>query len=75
MKTYWLSFRIANDADYDTRYDKLVETIRTSASKWWLETTAFLDSIAPLLTGFCPYPDTISNNSETHGPSPATDRV
>ena len=42
MKTYWLSFRIANDTNYDVRYDKLVETIRVSASKWWLETTAFI---------------------------------
>jgi hypothetical protein len=42
MKTYWLSFRIADDATYDTRYERLLEAIHTPASKCWLETTAFI---------------------------------
>lgn len=41
MATYWLSFRLENDATYALRYDALVETIRQQTTKWWPETTAF----------------------------------
>lgn len=41
MATYWLSFRIKDDATYSERYNALVETVRVNSSKWWLETSSF----------------------------------
>lgn len=42
MATYWLSFRIADDATYEDRYNALVASVNTASTKWWVETTAFL---------------------------------
>jgi hypothetical protein len=39
--TYWLSFRIADDATYEDRYNALVGSINSVSSKWWVDTTAF----------------------------------
>lgn len=43
MATYWLSFRIADDAGYSDRYDKLIETVKAlkTGNNWWFETTSF----------------------------------
>lgn len=41
MAVYWLSFRLADDDDYQARYDALEEAVRTQATKWWLETSSF----------------------------------
>jgi hypothetical protein len=40
--TYWLTFRIHDDASYEQRRDRLYEAIRTIASKWWVEPTSFI---------------------------------
>lgn len=44
MDTYWISFRIKDDATYAERYDALVDEVRKLASpnKWWIDTTAFI---------------------------------
>jgi hypothetical protein len=41
-KTFWLSFRLADDASYDRRYDELIDAVRQRASKWWLESSSFI---------------------------------
>ena len=43
MKSYWLSFRIKDDAGYADSYDSLIEAIGKVADQtsWWLETTSF----------------------------------
>ncbi|WP_445215571.1 hypothetical protein ACKWRH_24240 [Bradyrhizobium sp. Pa8] len=40
--TYWLTFRIHDDATYEHRRDKLYEAIDNLSSKWWLEPTSFI---------------------------------
>jgi hypothetical protein len=40
--TYWLTFRIHDDATSDHRRDKLYETINNLSSKWWIEPTSFV---------------------------------
>jgi hypothetical protein len=42
MASYWTTFRIHNDASYRTRYDNLVEAVRSISSKWWVDPTSFL---------------------------------
>lgn len=42
MNTYWLSFRLNDDAAYGRRYDELIDTVRQRASKWWLESSSFI---------------------------------
>ncbi|WP_042776614.1 hypothetical protein [Sinorhizobium fredii] len=42
MQTFWITFRLKDNATYTQRYDDLVETVRTSASKWWVEPSSFL---------------------------------
>lgn len=43
MATYWMTFRIADDAGYTKRYEQLVEAIRQiTNSSWWVEPTSFL---------------------------------
>lgn len=43
MATYWLTFRIADQGDYDARYDRLHKTVFELANggKWWVESTSF----------------------------------
>jgi hypothetical protein len=41
-ETYWVTFRIHDDATYEHRRDKLYEAIRTVSSKWWIEPTSFI---------------------------------
>ncbi len=42
MATYWIAFRITDDATYSYRYDALMEAIRTNATKWWTDPTSFI---------------------------------
>lgn len=42
METFWISFRIADTNTYNDRYEALIETIRSVASKWWLEPSSFI---------------------------------
>jgi hypothetical protein len=44
MATYWLTFRIAEDATYSDRYHGLESAISgiLTGGKWWKETTSFL---------------------------------
>jgi hypothetical protein len=39
--TYWISFKIRDDADYQTRYDALVDEIDQLSTKTWSDTTSF----------------------------------
>ncbi|MBA2125509.1 hypothetical protein DLM45_04620 [Hyphomicrobium methylovorum] len=39
---YWLTFRIHHDADYEHRYNRLVDLIQSLTTKWWAEPTAFI---------------------------------
>ena len=43
MDTYWLSFRIADTASYERRYEALISAIGQVADQscWWFETTSF----------------------------------
>ena len=43
MKSYWMSFRIKNDAGYADAYDSLVKAVGEVADQtnWWSETTSF----------------------------------
>lgn len=41
-ETYWISFRLDDNATYADRYQELVETIKQlSGARWWVETSAF----------------------------------
>lgn len=42
-KTYWLTFRIADDSTYDRRYAAFEGAVADLAEggKWWSETTSF----------------------------------
>ena len=42
-KTYWISFRIHEDAGYSAAYEALVSAVKgaVSGSAWWYETTSF----------------------------------
>lgn len=42
MAVYWMTFRIANDANYEKRYAAVTTAINSIASKWWVEPTSFL---------------------------------
>lgn len=42
MQTFWLTFRLKENGTYTQRYDNLIETVRTSASSWWVEPSSFL---------------------------------
>lgn len=42
MQTFWITFRLRDDASYTQRYDNLIETIRSSADRWWVEPSSFL---------------------------------
>ena len=58
MATYWITFRLGEVGDYNTRYDNLIEAINSSASLVWEEPTSFLliestatiDELAQLLS-------------------------
>lgn len=43
MTTYWVSFRIAEIGDYQSRYDALHESVQEiiHPGRWWVETTSF----------------------------------
>jgi hypothetical protein len=42
-ETYWLTFRLADDATYSTRLDKLTKAVQdVTAGTWWVEPTSFL---------------------------------
>lgn len=43
VKTYWLTFRIADDSTYDKRYKAFEAAVAELAEdgKWWCETTSF----------------------------------
>ncbi|MBI4923487.1 MAG: hypothetical protein HY834_17245 [Devosia nanyangense] len=41
MATFWITFRIANDAGYSDRYDALNAAIDRSCDGWWVEPTSF----------------------------------
>lgn len=42
MDTFWISFRLKENNTYTERYNDLMETVRTSASSWWVEPSSFL---------------------------------
>lgn len=41
--TYWLSFRIHEDAGYSDAYEALIASVKKHVTngKWWFETTSF----------------------------------
>lgn len=42
MAVYGISFRIAADATYSTRYQSVVDAIKSAAGRdWWADTTSF----------------------------------
>jgi hypothetical protein len=41
-ETYWVTFRIHDDATYETRRDKLYAAINDVSTTWWLEPTSFI---------------------------------
>ncbi len=41
-ETYWLTFRIHDDATYEARRDKLYAAIDGVSSSWWIESTSFI---------------------------------
>jgi hypothetical protein len=41
MATYWITFRIEADSNYEARYDALHKAIDKACSAWWLEPTSF----------------------------------
>lgn len=43
MKTFWVSFRIKDDAGYDDAYKSLTDALQgvADATCWWFETTSF----------------------------------
>jgi len=43
MTVYWLSFRVGDKGDYESRYDALLENLkRCKSGKYWEETTSFV---------------------------------
>lgn len=42
MGVYWLSFRLAEEGDYDLRYKGLYAAIESRSTKWWFETSSFI---------------------------------
>ena len=42
MDTYWLTFRIHDDAGYEKRRDALYDAISALTDKWWVESTSFV---------------------------------
>ena len=42
MSTYWLTFRIHENSGYSSRYDALMDSLRSHATSWWLESTSFV---------------------------------
>jgi hypothetical protein len=40
--TYWLTFRIHEDATYEQRRDRLYAAINDIAAPWWVEPTSFI---------------------------------
>jgi len=42
MRTFWLSFCIADDVTYSDRYDALEAAVSGLAVQWWKETTSFI---------------------------------
>jgi hypothetical protein len=41
-QTYWLTFRIHDDAGYDDRRESLYKEIDTISDVWWVEPTSFV---------------------------------
>jgi hypothetical protein len=41
MATYWVTFRLKDDATYSDRYDKLSKVIDQLCDGWWVEPTSF----------------------------------
>ncbi len=46
MATYWMTFRLADDAAkrprYEDRYRALTDAIDKRSSRWWVEATSFI---------------------------------
>lgn len=43
LRTYWITFRLCDDADYQDRYDSLIRTIRKATKGApWEEPTSFI---------------------------------
>lgn len=43
LRTYWVSFRIADNYDYDARYRGLIDDIKSLIDgKYWDETSSFI---------------------------------
>ena len=42
MATYWITFRLAENATYTRRYDELVNAVRLLSTKWWVDATSFI---------------------------------
>jgi hypothetical protein len=42
MAIYWLTFRLQEDADYDDRYQALVDAIQRITTRWWVEPSSFM---------------------------------
>ena len=43
MKTYWITFRLKQDATYEERYNRLYEAVRQLADgNHWVEPTSFI---------------------------------
>lgn len=42
-ETYWVTFRIADTGDYDSRYQQFVDAVRgVTDAMWWTEPTSFI---------------------------------
>lgn len=48
MKVYWLTFRIADDANYAKRYAAVVDAVHDMARTWWVESTSFFVFLSAL---------------------------
>ncbi|MBW6528717.1 hypothetical protein KZ813_17890 [Sphingomonas sp. RHCKR7] len=42
MTTYWITFRLTDDASYKQRYDDLVDALNEVGSAFWDEPTSFV---------------------------------
>lgn len=41
MKTYYITFRLEQDATYNDRWKRLVDAIDGISTRWWVEPTSF----------------------------------
>lgn len=42
MATYWLTFRIHDDAGYQTRYSDFIDAVNEAGTSFWSEPTSFI---------------------------------